>query len=25
VLPGGSSAFVQKFAAWFNSSLFPLF
>lgn len=25
VLPGGSSAFVQKFAAWFNSHLFPLF
>lgn len=25
VLPGGSSAFVQKFATWFNSHLFPLF
>ena len=25
VLPGGSSAFVQNFAAWFNSHLFPLF
>ena len=25
VLPGGSSAFVQNFAAWFNSHIFPLF
>lgn len=25
VLPGGSSSFVQNFAAWFNSHLFPLF
>lgn len=25
VLPGGSGGFVQNFAAWFNSHLFPLF